>query len=78
MKNEVKAVELGPTEMKLRAKYTSKKAGNKGTSKKSNSGDVGKKALATKKGNTVNSRTSPMQYGKWAAVMKANGEPILG
>ncbi len=69
---------VDPREIPLRAKYTAKKASNKGTSKKNNSGGVGKRAAALKKGNSVNSRTSPHQYGKWAAIMKANNEPILG
>lgn len=69
---------VDPREMKLRKKYTVKKAGNKGTSKKSNSGGVGKKALSTKRGRSITSRTSPEQFGRWAAMMKASGEPVLG
>lgn len=69
---------VDPREMKMKLKYRVKKAGNFGTSKHNNSGGVGKKALASKKANAVSSRTSPMQYGKWAAVMRANNEPILG
>jgi hypothetical protein len=67
-----------PNEMKLKLKYRVKKAGNFGTSKHNNSGGVGKKALSDKRARQVSSRTSPLQYGKWAAIMKANNEPILG
>lgn len=62
-----------PNEMKLKLKYRTKQAGNKGTSKRNNSGGQGKKP-----GCVVSSRTSPDQYGRWAAQMKAAGEPILG
>jgi len=69
---------VDPNEMPLRKKYTVKKAANKGVNKKHNSGGVGKKALSTKRGRSICSRTSPEQYGRWAALMKANNEPILG
>ncbi len=67
-----------PNEMKLKLKYRTKRAANKGTSKKNNSGGVGKKALSTKRGRSVTSRTSPEQFGRWAASMKASNEPVLG
>ncbi len=69
---------VDPREIKLKLKYRTKKATNKGTSKKNNSGGVGKKALSTKRGRSVTSRTSPEQFGRWAASMKATGEPVLG
>lgn len=65
---------VDPNEIPLRKKYLTKKAGNKGNSKQNNSGGNGRKRSAS----TVNSNSSPAQYGKWAAVMKANNEPILG
>jgi hypothetical protein len=69
---------VDPCEMKLRLKYRTKKASNKGTSKKNNSGGNGRKALSAKRARSVNSRTSPEQYGRWAASMKVSNEPILG
>lgn len=69
---------VDPNEMKLKLKYRTKKAPNKGVNKKHNSGGVGKKALSTKRGRCICSRTSPEQYGRWAALMKANNELILG
>ena len=65
---------VDPNEMKLRKKYRAKKAGNKGNSKQNNSGGNGRKRGM----NTVNGNSSPSQYGKWAAVMHASNEPILG
>ena len=69
---------VDPREMKLKLKYRTKKAGNKGTSKKNNSGGVGKKALATKRARAITSHTSPEQFGRWVASMKAGNEPVLG
>ena len=69
---------VDPNEIKLKLKYRTKKASNKGTSKKNNSGGVGKKALSAKRSRTVSSRTSPEQYGRWCASMKATNEPMLG
>ncbi len=69
---------VAENEMKLKLKYRTKKAGNKGTSKKNNSGPTGRKANATKRARVVSSRTSPEQYGRWRAMMAANGEKVYG
>jgi hypothetical protein len=76
--NAVKDWPLAENEMKMRLKYRVKKPSNKGTSKKNNSGQSGRKAKALKRSRVVHSRNSPEQYGRWAALMKANNEPILG
>jgi len=67
---------VDPNEIKLRKKYRVKKAGNNGNSKQNNSGGQSKKTGPG--ANTVNGNSSPAQYGKWAAVMHACNEPILG
>lgn len=69
---------MDPVEIKLKQKYRVKKPGNKSVSKRNNSGGCGRKAKALKRAIVVSSRSSPDQYGRWAALMKANGEPILG
>lgn len=68
---------VDPNEIKLRKKYRVKKASNKGNSKASNSGATANKKSG-QRANTVNGSSSPAQYGKWAAVMHACNEPILG
>ena len=67
-----------PIPMKLKKKYLTKKPGNKGISKKNNSGGVGRKAKAAKRAVTVSGAICPDQYGLWAAWMRKNGIAILG
>lgn len=67
-----------PIEMKLKKKYLAKKPGNKGHSKKNNSGGCGRKALAAKRAISVSASVCPEQYGLWAAWMRKNQLPILG
>jgi hypothetical protein len=67
-----------PIEIKLRKKYTVTKPGNKGSSKKNNSGGCGRKALAAKRAASVSAAVCPEQYGLWAAWMRKNGYKILG
>jgi len=68
----------GPIEIKLRKKYLVTKPGNKGSSKKNNSGGTGRKALAAKRATSVSAAVCPEQYGLWAAWMRKNGYKILG
>lgn len=65
-------------EMPLKLKYRTKKPGNKGTSKKNNSGQTGRKAKAAKRARVVSGNSSPEQYGRWKAMMDAAGEKVLG
>lgn len=67
-----------PIVMKLKKKYLTKRPGNKGSSKKNNSGGCGRKALAAKRAARVSAAVCPEQYGLWAAWMRKNGLPILG
>jgi len=67
-----------PIEMPLKLKYRVRKAPNKGSSKKNNSGGVGRKAKAEKRAVTVSGAICPDQYGLWAAYCRKNGIPILG
>ena len=67
-----------PIELKLKKKYLTKKPGNKGSSKKNNSGGVGRRAKAQKRAVAISAAICPEQYGLWAAWMRKNGIPILG
>ncbi len=67
-----------PIELKLKKKYLTKKPGNKGSSKKNNSGGVGRRAKAQKRAVAVSAAICPEQYGLWAAWMRKNQLPILG
>jgi len=78
MANEVKEWATGPTEMKLRAKYRSRKAGNVGSKKGGNSGGVGKKALATKRCRVVSQRSSPEQWIRFKSWAESVNLPVLG
>ena len=69
---------VADNEMKLKKKHRIKKPGNVGTNKRKNSGGAGKKAKSTKRARTVNSRTSPEQYGRWKAWMDSVGWPVYG
>jgi hypothetical protein len=70
--------ELAPIEMKLKKKYTTKRPGNKGISKKNNSGGTGKAARAKTRGVYVCAAICPEQYGLWKAWMLKQGLPVLG
>lgn len=70
--------EIKPIEMPLKLKYRVRKAPNKGSSKKNNSGGCGRKALAAKRATSVSAAVCPEQYGLWAAWMRKNGYKILG
>lgn len=78
MRTNVPVGPVADNEMPLKLKYRVRKAPNKGISKKNNSGQTGRKAKAAKRSRVVHSRNSPEQYGRWAALMRANGEQILG
>lgn len=79
MPNENEVVDPNaPIPMKLKKKYLVKKPGNKGSSKKNNSGGVGRRAKAEKRAVTVSGAICPDQYGLWSAWMKKAGLPILG
>jgi hypothetical protein len=65
-------------EIKLKRKHTRLKPGNKGMSKKNNSGQTGRKAKAAKRARVVSSNSSPEQYGRWKAMMDSSGEKVLG
>jgi len=64
--------------MPLKKKHRTKKFGNKGVSKKNNSGGTGKRARAQKRAVTVCSAICPEQYGLWKAWMLKNNLPVLG
>lgn len=70
--------EIKPIELPLKLKYRVRKAPNKGSSKKNNSGGVGRKAKAEKRAVAVSAAICPEQYGLWAAWCRKNGFPILG
>lgn len=74
----IPATPVAANEMKLKKKYLIKKAGNKGISKKNNSGQTGRKAKAAKRARVVSGNSSPEQYGRWKAMMDAAGEKVLG
>lgn len=78
MRSTVATWPVAANEMKLKKKHRTKKAGNKGMSKKNNSGQSGRKAKAAKRARVVSSNSSPEQYGRWRAMMTANGESVLG
>jgi len=78
MSEETKPTGDEPIVMKLKKKYLIQRPGNKGVSKKNNSGGVGRKAKALKRGVYVSAGLCPEQYGLWAAWMRKNGIPILG
>ncbi len=78
MRANIPELPVAENEMKLKLKHRTKKPGNKSVSKKNNSGQTGRKAKASKRARVVSSRSSPEQYGRWRAMMAANGEPVLG
>jgi len=78
MRANVPVLPVAPNEMKLKKKYLVKKAGNKGMSKKNNSGQTGRKAKAAKRARVVSGSSSPEQYGRWKAMMDACGEKVYG
>lgn len=78
MRANVPELPRAANELKLKKKYLVKKAGNKGISKKNNSGQTGRKAKAAKRARVVSGNSSPEQYGRWKAMMDAAGEKVLG